>query len=105
MTGPETRVVAPGETVYFNCHARGDSVYWRINYNYPDPPRDAARGITYTYNEIPRPQNELEEHNNTIRMEARPENNDTLVTCIATGWISNQHALREGTLIIASKAY
>ena len=104
MTGPETQVVAPGEIVYFNCHARGDSVYWRINYNYADRDRDAARGITYTYNETEHP-SELDEHNNTIRMEARLENNDTLVTCIAIGWINNQHARREGTLIIACKAY
>ena len=102
LTGPEDQIAAPGETVYFNCHARGDSVYWRIDYNYPHPD-DAARGITYTYNEIPRPNNELEEHNNTVTIEARPENNNTLVSCVATGQISNQQDRRDGHLIIAGK--
>ena len=104
MTGPETQIVAPGEIAYFKCHARGDSVYWYVNGTdpYPEQPYE-ARGITFNYTEIPRPSSELEEHNNTIAIEARPSNNNTRIACTSSGWIYGQHAYREGHLIIAGK--
>ena len=106
MTGPQTQVVAPGETAYFNCHARGDSVYWYVNRTYPHPQADyIARGFNFFYDEIPRPSNELEEHNNTITLEARPMNNYTLITCTASGHIHGQQDFQEGYLIIAGRDY
>ena len=104
MTGPQDQVVAPGETAYFNCHARGDSVYWYVDGNdpYPQTPYE-VRGFTFTFNEISRPSTELEEHNNTIAIEAHLSNNNTRISCTASGWIYGQHAYREGRLIIAGK--
>ena len=103
ITGPETQVVAPGDIAYFNCHARGDSVYWLVNSRDPSPESEyVARGFTLTYDEIPRP-NELEEHNNTIAIEARLSNNNTRISCTSSGWITGQHAYNEGWLIIAGK--
>ena len=102
MSGPRTQVVTPGATVIFNCHARGDSVYWYVNSTDPYPQSDyEARGFTFSYVEIHRPSNELEEHNNTITVEARPSNNNTRISCTASGWITHQHAFQVGTLIIA----
>ena len=102
MTGPKDQTIAPGEIATFNCHARGNSVYWYVNGYYADPQvYNEARGFTITNNEIPRPRNELEEHNNTITVEARPSNNNTLITCTASGFIHGQQAFREGRLIIA----
>ena len=106
ISGPQDKAVAPGDNAHFNCHARGDSVYWYINGSYPDPQSDyEARGFTFSYVEIPRPSDELEEHNNTITMEARPSNNNTRIACTAGGWITHQHAYQEGTLIIAGAQY
>lgn len=104
IIGPETQVVAPGDVAYFHCHARGDSVYWLVNNRDPSPQSDyEARGFNFTYDEIPRPSSELEEHNNTIAIEARLSNNNTRISCTASGWIYNQHDFRDGRLIIASK--
>ena len=106
MTGPYTQVVAPGEIVVFNCHARGNSVYWYINGYFADPQiYNEARGFTISNSEIPRPLNELEEHNNTITVEARPSNNNTLITCTASGNIHGQQDHQEGRLIIAGNPY
>ena len=92
----------PGKTAYFNCHARGDNVYWYINNSDPHPQSTyEAKGFLFLYIEIPRPSHELEEHNNTITVEARPSNNNTRISCTAVGTVSNQHAFQEGTLIIA----
>ena len=100
--GPETQLVAPGTTVYFHCHARGDSVYWFINARYPYPESQyEERGFNFSYIEIPRPNGELEEHNNTISVEARPSNNNTLIACTASGQIHGQQDFQEGRLIIA----
>ena len=93
--------MAPDEIATFNCHARGNSVYWYINGRYADPQIFVPSGFTFTYNEIPHPHGELEEHNNTITVEARPSNNNTLITCTATGFIHGQQDYREGRLIIA----
>jgi hypothetical protein len=94
--------VAPGEIVTFNCHARGNSVYWYIDGHYADPQiYTEARGFTFTNNEIPHPREELEEHNKTITVVARPSNNDTLITCTASGFIHGQQDFEEGRLIIA----
>ena len=102
LTGPKDQTVAPGEIVTFICHARGNSVYWYVNGHYADPQvYNGTRGFTISYSEIPRPRNELEEHNNTIIVEARPSNNNTLVTCTASGFIHGQQAFQEGHLIIA----
>ena len=101
INGPQTQVVAPGEIATYNCHARGNSVYWYIDGRYADPSRFVDRGFTFTYNEIGHPRGELEEHNNTITVEARPSNNDTLITCTASGFIHGQQDYREGHLIIA----
>ena len=101
LNGPQTQVVAPGEIVTFNCHARGNSVYWYINGRYADPQRFVASGFTFTNSEIPHPPGQLEEHNNTITVEAHPSNNNTLITCTATGFIHGQQDYREGHLIIA----
>ena len=104
MSGPQDQIVAPGEIAYFNCHARGDSVYWYVNGNDPYPESNYAdRGFNFTYMEISRPPNELEEHNNTIMVDGRPSNNNTVISCTATGWVYGQHAYRTGTLIIAGK--
>ena len=102
MSGPRTQVVAPGATVTFNCHARGNYVYWHVNGTDPFPESDYETiGFTFSYVEIPRPSNELEEHSNTITVEARPSNNNTRISCTASGWITHQHAFQVGTLIIA----
>ena len=93
--------MAPGEIATFNCHARGNSVYWYINGRYGNPQIFVPRGFTFTYNEIDHPHEELEEHNNTITVEARPSNNDTLITCTASEFIHGQQDYREGRLIIA----
>ena len=104
MTGPYTQIVSPGAIVYFRCHARGDSVYWYVNSRDPYPESEyATRGFRFNYTEIPRPSDQLEEHNNTITVEARLSNNNTRIACTASGWIYGQHAYREGTLIIAGK--
>ena len=106
LTGPQNQTVAPGEIVTFNCHARGNSVYWYINGHYADPQvYNEARGFTITNTEIPRPRDELEEHNNTITVEARPSNNNTLITCTASGFIHGQQDFREGRLIIAGVSF
>lgn len=102
MTGPQNQIVAPGDIVTFNCHARGNNVYWYINGHYGDPEvYNEARGFTFTMNEIPRSHNELEEHNNTITVEARQSNNNTLIVCTASGFTHGQQDYREGYLIIA----
>lgn len=102
MRGPQTQIVAPGEIVVFNCHARGNTVYWYINGRFGDPQiYNETRGFSITYHEIPRPRNELEEHNNTMIVEARPSNNNTLISCTAAGNIHNQQDHEEGYLIIA----
>ena len=102
LTGPHTQVVAPGETAYFVCHARGDSVYWYINNTDPHPQRDyEAMGFSFSYFEFPHAPQEPEEHNNTITVEARPSNNGTVIGCTAVGTYSNQHDFEEGSLIIA----
>lgn len=104
MSGPQDQIVAPGEMAYFNCHAWGDSVYWYVNGNDPYPQSDyERRGFNFIYTEIPRPFNELEEHNNTIIIDARSSNNKTHISCTATGWIYGQHAYVAGKLIIAGK--
>ena len=104
LNGPETQVVAPGEIAYFNCHARGDSVFWYINGSYPHPQESfTMRGFTFFNNEIPHAGNELEEHNNTITVEARPSNNYTRIACAASGNVHNQHDFQEGYLIIAGR--
>ena len=104
LTGPQTQVVAPWELVTFNCHARGESVYWYVNGSDPYPRENyEARGFDFSYNETNYPQgsNQLDEHNNTIIIEARPSNNNTRIACTASGWVYGQHAFQEGTLIIA----
>lgn len=104
LNGPQTQVVSPSETVAFNCHARGYSngVYWYINGSDPHPQSDfEAKGFTFTYTELPRPNNQLREYNNTITVEARPSNNGTRISCTAMGRIFGQHDFQEGTLTIA----
>ena len=104
MSGPQDQILAPGETAYFNCHARGDSVYWYVNGNDPYPESAyTSRGFNFIYTEIPRPSNELEEHNNTIIVDARLSNNNTRISCTATGWIYGQHGYQTGRLIVAGK--
>lgn len=104
LNGPKTQIVPPGEIATFICHARGNRVYWYINGRYADPQvYNEARGFTITNTEIPRPPNELEEHNNTLTVEARPSNNNTLITCTASGFILGQQDFQEGRLIIAGK--
>ena len=102
LTGPQDQIVTPGDTVYFICHARGDSVYWYINNSDPHPQSVyVARGFSFSYNVLSAPGNGPEEHNNTITVEACPSNNNTRIACTAVGSFSNQHAFQEGTLIIA----
>ena len=103
LTGPHTQIVAPGEIVYFNCHARGDNVYWYINGTDAHHPQSnfVAKGFNFSDFRIPRPSNELEEHNNTITVEARPSNNNTHITCTAAANILHQQASQDGNLIIA----
>ena len=102
MTGPHTRIVSPGETTLFTCHAIGESVYWYINNRDPHPQSEyEARGFTFSYIEFPHASNEPEVHNNTITVEARPSNNNTRIACTAVGTFSNQHDFEEGTLFIA----
>ena len=104
LNGPQTQVVSPGETVVFNCHARGysNAVYWYINGSDPYPQNAyEARGFTFTHAELPRPNAQLREYNNTITVEARLSNNNTRISCTAMGLIFGQHAFQEGTLIIA----
>ena len=102
LTGPQDQIVIPGDTAYFICHARGDSVYWYINNSDPHPQSVyEARGFSFSYIELPVPRNRPEEHNNTITVEAHPSNNNTRIACTAVGSFSNQHAFQEGTLIIA----
>ena len=81
-------------------------MYWFINGHYADPQVfNETRGFTITNIEIPRPHNQLEEHNNTITVEAHPLNNGTLITCTASGFIHGQQAFQEGYLIIAGKCF
>ena len=105
MTGPQDQVVAPGEIAYFNCHARGYSVYWYVNGRDPYPQRCyEERGFIFTYIvEISRNSSELEEHNNTIAIEAHLSNNNTRISCTASGWAYGQYAYQEGRLIMAGK--
>ena len=92
----------PGEIAHFNCHARGDNVYWYINNSDPHPQSTyEASGFSFSYIEIPHSSSEPEEHNNTITVEARPSNNNTRISCTAVGTYSNQQAFQEGILIIA----
>lgn len=104
LNGPHSQVVSPGEIAIFNCHAQGYSngVYWYINGSDPYPQSTyEAKGFTFIYTELPRPNNQLREYNYTITVEARPSNNGTRISCTAMGLIFGQHAFQEGTLIIA----
>ena len=99
--GPQTQVVAPGDTVVFNCHAWGYSS-WYINGSDPHPQRFYEdKGFTFNYTELPCPNNQLNEFNNTITVEARPSNNNTRISCTAEGRIYGQRDFQEGALIIA----
>ena len=94
------QVVESGALVAFTCHARGNDVHMFINGNDPYPQSDyEARGYNFTYIEIPRPSNELEEHNNTIFVEARLSNNYTEISCTARENGPSDYAA--GRLIIA----
>ena len=112
--GPEDEVVVPGETAYFNCHARGRSVYLHIDHQ--DPHRNLesqsdyeARGFTFSYADNIVPTNtcntttgsKLLEHNHTITVEARLSNNNTRISCTATGRRTGDHDYQEGFVIIA----
>lgn len=91
-----------GGRAYFNCHARGDHVYWQIN-GRDARPRSAYEALGFTFHdvEIPRSRSELEEHNNTIIVEARLSNNNTRISCTAVGTVANQRDIEEGTIFIA----
>ena len=95
--------MAPGDIAHFNCHARGNSVYWYVNDQDPGLTEEyyMAKGFTFIYDDIDHGPNVLEEHNNTISVEARLANNDTKIACTATGTVTNQHVYQEGRLIIA----
>ena len=103
LTGPEIQIVAPGEIAYFICHARGNSVYWYVNRQDPGLRESyyMDKGFTFSYQETDHGSNVLEEHNNTIIVEARLTNNDTEIACTATGTVTNQHDYQIGRLIIA----
>ena len=101
MSGPVTKVVAPGEKTSFHCHARGDFVFWQIDKRCPyiEKSEFEARGFHFSYQVT-----ELEEFNNTITVEALLSNNRTLISCIVLGWSDGelvQYAIQEGSLIIA----
>ena len=105
LTGPHNQIGTPGETAYFICHARGDSVYWFINGSDPHPQSIyEAIGFSFSYIVLSTPGNGSEEHNNTITVEARPSNNSTRIGCTAVGSFSNQHDFQEGTLLIAGNS-
>ena len=95
--------MAPGDIAHFICHARGNSVYWYVNDQDPGLREDyyMARGFTFSYTKIEHGPNVLEEHNNTISVEARLANNNTKIACTASGTVYNQHVYQEGRLIIA----
>lgn len=92
------QVVEPGALVAFTCHARGNDVHMFINGRDPQSDHE-TEGFNFTYIKIPHPPNELEEHNNTIFVEARLSNNYTEISCTAR---ENGHSdYAAGRLIIA----
>ena len=107
LSGPQSKIVAPGEIVYFNCHARGISVYWLINSTIPDPENYEARGFTFIREEIlltPIPSShQLREYNDTVIVEARQSNNYTYFACQAHGQQHGQSDTAEAILIIVGK--
>ena len=100
LSGPQSQTVAPGDTVYFNCHASGSSVEWLINETYAFPRSDyEAKGFEFTDILITQPDtNQLYEANITIVVTASTSINNTRITCRA-----QHHGRRtdqEATLIV-----
>ena len=93
--------MAEGDIAHFNCHARGDPVYWLINGSTRNPSTYAAKGFTFNDVIIVEPSmNELGEYNNTLLVEARSSNNNTRIACRARGQQHGQFDNIEATLVI-----
>lgn len=96
-------VIAPGETAYFNCFARGFDVSWDIVRTSIRNERSyEERGINISSEEFPANTTRgLPWHNITMTVDGRISNNDTGISCTATGHRTGDHVYQEGTLTIA----
>ena len=100
------RVVTHGQHTTFNCYARGDTVYWRINGSIASPPYTTYinKGLNFTVDRqrASDPSRELDTWNLTIRATASlATNNNTRIQCTALGWTLGQSANVLAWLIIA----
>lgn len=103
LSGLLDQVTPLGGVTYVNCHAQGNAVYWLINGTDPQTREFEyiSKGFQFTY-DTTRHQNMLDEHNNTIRVEARLSNNNTQISCIVYVYGQSQFS-QEEILIIAGK--
>ena len=98
MSGPHNQVVAPGDIVYFRCHARGSSVscIWHINDTVSSPRRHYnEKGFQFTDQQL-----STGECNDTLMVTAHQFNNNTRIKCIARVY-GQQDAIEVGNLLIA----
>ena len=99
FSGPMDQVVAPGDTAYFNCHARGNPVLWYIDgFILHDKSPFMARGFTFS--------EELSNGvaNYTITIVAVLINNNTRIECRARLY-NMPDVSQVGTLIIAGECF
>lgn len=105
FSGLENQIVPLEDVVDIRCHARGNAVYWHINGTDPQTREQdyIRKGFQFTYHTT-RHLNMLNEHNNTMRVEARLGNNNTLINCIVFIYGQPEFS-QEETLIIAGEKY
>ena len=97
FSGPDDQVVAPGDLVYFHCHARGTSVKWHINGTIASPKREYEQmGFRFIDRQLPNG-----EHNNTIVVTASKPINNTQIECTVREFVGV--IAEAGTLIIAGE--
>lgn len=96
--------MAPGETVYFNCHAIGTAVIWFINNRYAHPREDfEAKGFNFTDYNIMNNQlnNNIQEWNKTIIIvSAQSSINNTHIVCRAEGTGHGSYVDESATLVV-----
>ena len=98
--------MAPGETVYFNCHAIGTAVIWLINNCYTHPREDfEAKGFNFTDDIIMNNQlnNNIHEWNKTIIVSAQSSINNTHIVCRAEGTGDGNYVDESATLIVIGR--
>lgn len=108
LSAPTSQTVAPGETVYFNCHAIGTAVKWFINSSLVFVHTRGsfeAKGFNFIDDNIMNNQqsNNIQEWNKTIIVSAQPSINNTHIICRAEGTGHGSYVNESATLIVIGR--